>query len=296
MILTALKFILITVFTSALGLLFIGIAQKLVARIQKRYGPPFYQPYIDVLKLFSKDAITHGFIFDFGAIMAFGGIVATLFFVPIGNWQLYSMNGTIILVIYLMAVASLGMAMATVGSGNPLASIGISRALTQMLGYEMPYIVILFGLIYKYKTSSIVGLINAQQGGIANWNLSVYPLATIIAFIVLLGMMGKKPFDSMIAPSEIGSGPVVEHGGKYLGLMMLQKSIMVIVELALFVNLFLGGATNIFTFTLKMLVVWVLATLVGSLYPRFRIEQGVLFYWKWPLLLSIVQVAYIIFK
>jgi NADH-quinone oxidoreductase subunit H len=94
---------------------------------------------MDVLKLFGKDAITHGFIFDFGAIMAFGGMIATLFFVPIGAIQLYSMSGTLILVIYLMAIAYLGMAMATVGSGNPLASVGISRALTQMLGYEMPF-------------------------------------------------------------------------------------------------------------------------------------------------------------
>ncbi len=295
MILTSIQFLLMTIFAILLGLLFMGIAQKITARIQKRYGPPFYQPYLNIIKWFGKDSITHGFIFDFGSIMAFGGIIATLFFVPIGNWQLYSMNGTVLLVIYLMAVASLGMAMATVGSGNPLASIGISRALTQMLGYEMPYIVILFGLIYKYETSSIIGLVNAQQGGITNWNISVFPAAAMIAFVVLLGMMGKKPFDAMIAPSEIGSGPVVEHGGKYLGMMMLQKSITIVVELALFVNIFLGGAADIFTFFLKMLVVWVLATLAGSLYARFRIEQGVLFYWKWPLLIAIVQVMFIIF-
>jgi len=205
------------------------------------------------------------------------------------------MSGTVILVIYLLAIASLGMAMGTVGSGNPQASLGISRALTQMLGYELPFLVILFGLIYKYQTSSIVGLMEAQAGGFMNWNLFTYPIATIIAFIVLLGMMGKKPFDAMIAPSEIGSGPVVESGGKYLGMMMLQKSITIIIELALFVNLFLGGAENILIFILKMLIVWITATMIGSLYPRFRIEDGVLFYWKWPLMIAIVQVLFIIF-
>jgi len=185
--------------------------------------------------------------------------------------------------------------MGTVGSGNPQASLGISRALTQLLGYELPFLVILFGLIYRYQTSSIVGLMEAQAGGFMNWNLFTYPIATIIAFIVLLGMMGKKPFDAMIAPSEIGSGPVVESGGKYLGMMMLQKSITIIIELALYVNLFLGGAENILVFTLKMLIVWILATMIGSLFPRFRIEDGVLFYWKWPLMIAIVQVLFIIF-
>ncbi|HKL74973.1 MAG TPA: complex I subunit 1 family protein [Halanaerobiales bacterium] len=295
MLMTAIKFLLITIFSSALGLLFMGIARKVIARIQKRYGPPFYQPYLDVIKLFGKNAITHGFIFDFGSIMALGGVIATLFFIPLGGWYLYSMSGTVILVIYLLAIASLGMAMGTVGSGNPQASLGISRALTQMLGYELPFLVILFGLIYKYQTSSIVGLMEAQAGGFMNWNLFTYPIATIIAFIVLLGMMGKKPFDAMIAPSEIGSGPVVESGGKYLGMMMLQKSITIIIELALFVNLFLGGAENILIFILKMLIVWITATMIGSLYPRFRIEDGVLFYWKWPLMIAIVQVLFIIF-
>ncbi|MGM0410056.1 MAG: respiratory chain complex I subunit 1 family protein [Bacillota bacterium] len=292
---TTLHFIGITIFSAALGLFFMGIARKIVARIQKRYGPPIYQPYLDVIKLFGKKAITHGFIFDFGTIMAFGGVIATLFFVPLGAWTLYSLNGTVILIIYLLAIASLGMAMGTVGSGNPQASLGISRALTQMLGYELPYLVILFGLIYKYQTSSVFGLAQAQAGGIMNWNLFAYPIATILAFVILIGMMGKKPFDAMIAPSEIGSGPVVESGGKYLGMMMLQKSITIIVELALFVNLFLGGADNILSFSIKMLIVWILATMVGSLFPRFKIEEGVKFFWKWPLIIAIIQVLFIIY-
>ncbi len=292
---TALHFIGITIFSAALGLFFMGIARKIVARIQKRYGPPIYQPYLDVIKLFGKKAITHGFIFDFGTIMAFGGVIATLFFVPLGAWTLYSLNGTVVLIIYLLAIASLGMAMGTVGSGNPQASIGISRALTQMLGYELPYLVILFGLIYKYQTSSVFGLAQAQAGGIMNWNLFTYPVATVLAFVILIGMTGKKPFDAMIAPSEIGSGPVVESGGKYLGMMMLQKSITIIVELALFVNLFLGGADNILSFSIKMLIVWILATMVGSLFPRFKIEEGVKFFWKWPLIIAIIQVLFIIY-
>jgi NADH-quinone oxidoreductase subunit H len=278
----------------ALGLLFMGIARKIVARIQKRYGPPVYQPYLDVLKLFGKDSITHGFIFDFGAIMALGGVIATLFFIPLGRWQLYSMEGTVLLVIYLLAIASLGMAMGTVGSGNPQASLGISRALTQMLGYELPYLVILFALIFRYQTSSIWGLMQAQAGSFLNWNFFAYPLLALVAFVVLIGMMGKKPFDAMIAPSEIGSGPVVESGGKYLGMLLLQKSITIIIELALYVNLFLGGAENILIFTFKMLIVWILATMFGSLFPRFRIEDGVKFFWKWPLGIAILQALYII--
>ncbi len=295
MILNIFGFLMMAFSAMALGLLFIGIARKVVARVQKRIGPPFYQPYLDVLKLFTKNSITHGFIFDFGAIMAFGGMITTLFFVPVGPFVLYGMNGTLLLVIYLMAVAYLGMAMATVGSGNPLASVGISRALTQMLGYELPFIVVLLTLIYSSNTSSIIGIVQAQQSGFMNWNLINIPIGTAVAFIALLGLMGKKPFDAPVAPSEIASGPVVEHGGKYLAFIMLQHAVSVVVKTALFVDLFLGGGNNIFIFIVKMLIVWLLAALIGSIFPRFKVEEGVLFYWRWPLIAALLQAVIIIF-
>ncbi|MBS3811583.1 MAG: NADH-quinone oxidoreductase subunit H [Halanaerobiales bacterium] len=295
MILNIFGFLLMAFSAMALGLLFIGIARKVVARVQKRIGPPFYQAYLDVFKLFTKNSITHGFIFDFGAIMAFGGMITTLFFVPVGPFVLYGMNGTLLLVIYLMAVAYLGMAMATVGSGNPLASVGISRALTQMLGYELPFIVVLLTLIYSSNTSSIIGIVQTQQSGFMNWNLINIPIGTAIAFVTLLGLMGKKPFDAPIAPSEIASGPVVEHGGKYLAFIMLQHAVSVVVKTALFVDLFLGGGNNIFIFIVKMLIVWLLVTLIGSIFPRFKVEEGVLFYWRWPLIAALLQAVIIIF-
>lgn len=295
MILNIFGFLLMAFSAMALGLLFIGIARKVVARVQKRIGTPFYQAYLDVFKLFTKNSITHGFIFDFGAIMAFGGMITTLFFVPVGPFVLYGMNGTLLLVIYLMAVAYLGMAMATVGSGNPLASVGISRALTQMLGYELPFIVVLLTLIYSSNTSSIIGIVQTQQSGFMNWNLINIPIGTAIAFVTLLGLMGKKPFDAPIAPSEIASGPVVEHGGKYLAFIMLQHAVSVVVKTALFVDLFLGGGNNIFIFIVKMLIVWLLVTLIGSIFPRFKVEEGVLFYWRWPLIAALLQAVIIIF-
>ena len=33
-------------------------------------------------------------------------------------------------------------------------------------------------------------------------------------------MLGKKPFETFIAPAEIASGPMVEYGGKQLGMLM----------------------------------------------------------------------------
>lgn len=267
------------------GITFEGIGRKVTARIQKRYGPPWYQNFIDLFKTLTKHGWTHGWIFDFGVLMALGGVIATLSFVPLGNLVAFPGLDNFFVIVYLFTVGALGMAMGMVGTGNPWASIGVARALTLMLGYEVPYLITITSLLYFYRTSNITTIIQAQTDG---WNLFKFPIGALVAFISLQGMLGKEPFEAPIAPSEIASGPMVELSAKYMGLLMLMNSFMEFVEISLFVNFFLGGGTY-FVFLLKYLIVWILAVMISSVLPRFRIEQAVAFYWTVPIILAFVQ-------
>ncbi|MCD6545932.1 MAG: respiratory chain complex I subunit 1 family protein [Thermotogae bacterium] len=267
------------------GITLEGIARKIIARVQRRYGPPWYQNFIDIFKALSKYGFSHGWIFDFGVLMALGGVIATLTFVPLGNLVAFPGLDNVFVVLYLFAIGALGMAMGMVGTGNPNASIGVARALTQMLGYEVPYLVTLSVIIFYYKTSSISSLIAAQSNG---WNLFKMPIGALVAFISLMGMLGKKPFDTPIAPAEIASGPMVELSAKYMGLLMLMHTFSIFVETSLFVDIFLGGG-NYLVFLLKFSLVWIIATLISAILPRFRIEQVVKFYWRIPLGLAFLQ-------
>lgn len=272
-----------------------GLQRKIIAKVQRRVGSPWYQNFIDLFKTWSKSSISHGFIYDFGVLMALGGTIATLIFIPAGNLIVFKNLDNFFVIVYLMAVGSLGMAMSAVGSGNPWASIGVMRALTQMLGYEIPFIMTVFGIIYANHTASISAIATAQQGmGILGWNMFRLPLGVIVGFISLMGMLGKKPFDTPIAPAEIASGPLVEYGGKHLGILMLQHEFATFVEVGLFVNLFLGGGT-IITFLIKYFFVYVLATIISSVVSRFKIDQLVTFYYKVPLALAFIQTAIVIF-
>lgn len=286
--------IFIVILSIMFGLFLMGLERKITARIHKRYGPPVWQQYIDVIKLFAKSTISHGVIFDLGVVMAFGGTVATLLFMPFGDFKVISMSGDLFVVIYLLAIALLGMAMSAVNSGNPNASIGIMRALTQMLGYEIPWLVVLVGMMFVFKTSSISALALAQQGSILSWNIFRMPLGAIVAFITLSGQLGKKPFDTFIAPAEIASGPMVEYGGKFIGMLFLQHSVGMVVEIGLFVNFFLGGASNIGIFMLKVIAVYFFQTIISNVVSRFRVEQVVKFNWGWPMLLAFIQSFWLI--
>lgn len=267
-----------------------GINRKVAGRIQKRIGPKWYQEFLDIFKLLSKRATTHGWVFDLGVIMALGGIIATAMFMPITNDIVAFANyDNFFIFVYLIAVGMLGMAMSASGSGNPLASIGVMRALTTMLAYEVPFMIIVMTIIKITGTSSVGGIADFQQLAGNTWFLIALPLGGIVGIMSLMGMIGKKPFETYIAPAEIASGPMVEYGGKQLGMLFIMHEITVFIEVSLFVHLFLGGAENIFIFLIKYFVVYTTLNIISSVYGRFKIDQVVLFFYKWPLIMAVTQ-------
>jgi len=267
-----------------------GVNRKIIGRVQKRYGPKWYQEFLDIFKLLSKRSITHGWIFDFGVIMALGGIIGTAMFMPItSDLMAFSGFDNFFIFVYLIAVGMLGMAMSASGSGNPLASIGVMRALTTMLAYEVPFMIVVLTIIKLSGTSSLSAIGEFQQMAGNNWFFIALPLGGIVGVMCLMGMLGKKPFETYIAPAEIASGPMVEYGGKQLGMLFIMHEITVFIEVSLFVHLFLGGADNIVLFIVKYFAVYTTLNIISSVYGRFKIDQVVLFFYKWPLFMAVTQ-------
>jgi NADH-quinone oxidoreductase subunit H len=152
----------------------------------------------------------------------------------------------------------------------------------------VPLLLVLLAVMTHYKTISIVEMVNVQQS--TGWSITSWPLflSGLSYFLILPAILGIRPFDVSSASQEISSGPMVEYGGKYLALATIEHAFALFIGIALFVNLFLGGAANIVSFFVKMLVVFVLGLCVNAVFPRFRIEQAVEYLWKWPTLLAFV--------
>lgn len=270
-----------------IGIFLVGFKRKMVARIHRRYGPPLHQPLLDIIKLLAKkENISHGVMFDLGPVIALAASILTVLFLPLPGFKLLTPYGDLIALLYIMVIGSLGMALGAGESGNPNASIGIARALTLMLGYELPFIVAGNTLILKYGTTNLFNLMNVQSN--LHWNLFLLPLTAIAGFIATYGAMGEHPFDVVVAPQEVATGPMVEYGGKHLGLLMIDHAMHVYIETALFVTLFLGGASNIWVFILKQLGVVIVMTIFDTVLPRFRIENAVKYFWRWPTIFALL--------
>jgi len=268
---------------------FLGLSRKVTARIQRRHGPPIYQPVIDIVKLFSQDEhVSHGVLFDLGILMALGGSLVTVLFIPAGGIHPLSSSGDLIVVIYLMLISPLGMALAAGASANPNASIGVSRKLIMAFGYEVPFLLAMLTVMMHLNTTSLLEITQSQQGSLLNWGLIRWPIPLIATFLILPAMLGIRPFDVVTAPQEISSGPLVEFGGKYLAIAELQSALHIYIVIALFVDLFLGGGANIGTFLIKVLFVFLLGIFINAVFPRFRIDQGLRYCLKWPTLIALI--------
>ncbi len=287
------------------GILFLGIGRKIMARIHNRVGPPFYQGFIDIAKLLTKKSnISHGWIFDLALLFSISGIMLTIAFLPIGGVKLLSSEGDAFLILYLLAIPALGFALGAGASGNPNAAIGVMRALVMMLSYELPFIIAMIALMIYYDTTSIAKIVEMQIG---KWAILIPPFALLaaVADMALQGMLMEQPFDIPIAPHEIASGPMVEFGGKYLGALMIYKAGSIVAYTTLFVDLFLGGgiimhdgsiiayAINLLCWFFLIFIVFALSLLINASFPRFRIEQAFKFYWKYEALLAIACLIWV---
>ena len=269
-----------------IGIFFLGLARKIMARIHWRYGPPITQPVIDIIRLFTQKSVSHGSMFNLGIILSLAGSIVLVLFLPLGQICPLSSSGGMLVILYVMLLAPLGIALSGGEAANPNTSIGISRKLILALGYEVPLLLILLAVMTHYKTISIVEIVQTQQN--TGWAFVSWPLflSGIAYFFILPAILGIRPFELIQAPQEISSGPMAEYGGAFLALATIQHALSLFIGIALFVNLFLGGAGNPLTFFLKMLVVFVLGLFINAAFPRFRIEQAIKYLWRWPTLLA----------
>jgi NADH-quinone oxidoreductase subunit H len=294
------------------GMLFAGLRRKVTARVQNRVGPPVYQNFLDLLKLQSKRTnVAHGFMGHLAPVWIIIAAMTVLMFIPIlhkGLWfENLTMQGDLIFLLYMMVFGSLGMALGAGQTGNPNSALGVSRGLSQMVGFEIPFMLALVALMLQFKTTSIADLMHYQEET-SRWIILENPFAFVAALLASLGMFRYSPFDIVGAPAELASGPVSEFGGKYLGTMMTGGAVFAFIKLVMYVDLFLGGAghtelegiagtlVGLLELLLKTFLLYMIPVFIGLVSPRFRTEQAIRFFWKWPTFFGIIAIGWALYK
>ena len=277
------------------GMAMVLMLRKIGAKLQRRVGPPLLQPLYDIVKLHAKQTqVSHGLVHEIGIVMAIGGYVAAETLLPVPGMNGIAEKGGLVVLLYMTMIPSLGLALGVGQCANPNGSIGISRALTAMLAYDIPFVIVAFGVAFLFGTTNLVDIIAQQQaGGIATWGVVQSPLLAIAGLIAMQGMLGKQPFEIYIAPAEIATGPMVEMGGKFLGGLFVMQCFQLYTAGVLYTTLFLGGGENWVTFLLKVFAVVAIPMSIAYLFPRYRTEDMVRILWKWPTMIGLLGLAFL---
>lgn len=303
MIITVLKYLgYILIFPGFLfcfsaGLLLAGIDRKLVARMQKRVGPPVIQPFYDFFKLCGKETVipssANATVFLMAPLVGLASLVVLQLFIPVYSFQAFSDMADIIVILYLLLLPAVAAMVGGAASGSPYAGVGLSREMVTVISCELPLVLILLAVAKEtgnglgtgatFRLSDII--LYQKTYGCILFKPSMLP-AALAMLLVIPGEAGTHPFDTAEAETEICEGLLAEYSGKPLGVYKLTNAIKLLTMTSLFVALFVGGfGTGIMLvdvlmdFALCVVITAVSVSFVHAITARLKIEQVFKFYW-----------------
>lgn len=245
--------------------------RKISAYAQDRLGPNrvgpvgLLQPIADGIKLFLKEDYAPSrvdkILFSLGpaliiipaligwAVIPWGGHVDIPTFSPPllpitveGGRALVAAADINIGVIYLLAVASLGVYGVTLGgwaSNNKYSFLGGLRCSAGMISYEIPMGLSILVVLLVAGTVHPERLVAFQVDN--GWFILSAPIAALLFYVCSLAESNRAPFDNAEAEQELVGGYHTEYSSMRFALFLLAEYAHMITGAAFFVLLFLGG-------------------------------------------------------
>ena len=291
--------------------LIVWLDRRVWAFVQKRRGPnvvgPFglFQTVADALKYIFKEIIipasANKTIFILAPI-----ITLTLALIA---WAVIPFSEKLVLsninvgILYLFAISSLsvyGIIMGGWASNSKYPFLGAIRSAAQMVSYEVSIGIIIINVLLCVGSLNLNEIVLAQQ---KVW--FIFPLFPmfVIFFISALAETNRPPFDLPEAESELVAGYQTEYSGMMYAMFWLGEYANILLLCALGSVLFLGGwlsPINIYPLSIlpgafwmifKILILFILFSLVKAIVPRYRFDQLMRLGWKIFLPLSLMWVV-----
>lgn len=291
------------------GMLLCGIDRKLVARMQKRVGPPVLQPFYDFFKLCGKETIVPAaaerITFMLSPLVGLAALVVIQLFIPVFSFTAFSGMADMIVILYLLLIPAVSIILGGAASGSPYAGVGLSREMVTIISCELPLVLVLLAVAKTVGSAIGTGLCfslseiaeyQAINGSLIT-KISMLPAAAAM-LLIIPGETGNHPFDAAEAETEICEGMLAEYSGAPLGVFKLSHAVKMLTLTSLFVALFLGGLGTgivaldaLLMFLLCAAITAVSISFVHAVTARLKIEQVFKYYWTVVTLLAAVSLV-----
>lgn len=287
-------------FSACIGLFAGWVDRKVTARIQWRVGPPWHQNFTDIIKLLGKETIfpegaRPTFLFSPYLGLLSASLVATILgMVMQSSWE--SFTGDLIVMLYLLVIPAIAIIIGASSSGNPLASVGVSREMKLVLAYELPFILSIIAVIIKCGgVIRLESILNHQAyfgSHLFSWSGA---LAFLVAILCMQAKLGFVPFDASEAEQEIMAGVFIEYSGLPLAIFKLTKAVLLYIMPLFLIILFWAKDLSPLALIGKYIAILVIIILIKNTNPRLRIDQALRFFWGPVTLVALVAVTLAIF-
>jgi formate hydrogenlyase subunit 4 len=231
--------------------LLLGVINKTKAAFAGRVGPPWFQLYYDLAKLFRKGSVfstTTTWVFKAGPVVAVVTALVALLLVPLGNHAPpVSFTGDLILLAYLLGLSRFFTASAAMDTGSPFEGMGSVREVTYACLAEPAFF---FGLLVLARLSGSLSLGGMLGSNLQSaWMTAGASLVLVVMswMIVLLVENCRIPFDDPNTHLEltmIHEVMVLDHSGPAFGMILYGAALKLFLFGALVVRLVLPFSTG----------------------------------------------------
>ena len=289
----------------------VWLDRRIWAFVQKRRGPnvvgPFglFQSLADALKYMFKEIIipasANKIIFILAPIITMTLALISWAVIPFSeDFVLADIN---VGILYLFAVSSLGVYGIIMGgwaSNSKYPFLGAIRSAAQMVSYEVSIGIIIINVLLCVGSLNLTDIVLAQE---KLWFvIPLFPMF-VIFFISALAETNRPPFDLPEAEAELVAGYQTEYSGMMYAMFWLGEYANILLMCSMGSILFLGGwlsPIDLYPFSLipapfwlifKILLLFILFSLVKAIVPRYRYDQLMKLGWKIFLPLSLIWVV-----
>ena len=289
----------------------VWLDRRVWAFVQKRRGPnvvgPFglFQSVADALKYMFKEIIipasANKIIFILAPIVTMTLALISWAVIPFSeDFVLANIN---VGILYLFAVSSLGVYGIIMGgwaSNSKYPFLGAIRSAAQMVSYEVSIGVIIVNVLLCTGSLNLTDIVLAQEN--LWFIIPLFPMF-VIFFISALAETNRPPFDLPEAEAELVAGYQTEYSGMMYAMFWLGEYANILLMCSMGSILFLGGwlsPIDTYPFILipspiwlifKILLLFILFSLVKAVVPRYRYDQLMKLGWKIFLPLSLIWVV-----
>jgi formate hydrogenlyase subunit 4 len=280
-----------------------GLLGHSKARLQLRHGPSLLQQYRDMKNLWAKhspDLSIPSTVFAIAPYIALfcyifaGALIPVVFINDSGNvGSAFGFpGGDLVLLIYLLGLATFVIALGGMDSGASFGHMGSSRSMFVHVIVEPGLILSLAALAFYWNTTDPVS-IETQMQTLGLGGVLTHPSLLLIAFsfiILILAEAGRLPFDNPathleLTMSEHAVG--IEYGGRHWAALKSAEMLKMLFLLTLLIDLFVPGFVTplqttlglaslaVIAYPIKLCIAILFLAVWESLQGQFRLRAAI---------------------